>query len=242
MYQSSNPSLQDKVFQGLKPGATGAVMTLEGTSNKTILAIVILFLSGWYTMQHPGIWGLTLPALIAGLVLSLIIIFKPQTAPYLTPVYAIIEGVVLGSISAYAGMQYEHLVSQAVLLTFLTAACMLTGYRAGIIPMNNSIMATVTTATAAVAIFYLITMVAGMFGYSSSFMQSSSPISIGFSVLVTALAAFNLVVDFYRIEMMAKSGQAPKYMEWYGAFAILVTLVWLYLEILKLLRKIQSRN
>ncbi|MDP1973510.1 MAG: Bax inhibitor-1/YccA family protein, partial [Sediminibacterium sp.] len=183
--------------------------------------------------------------IIGGLISALAISFKPNWAPVLAPLYALLEGLFIGGISAIMNAafaeSYPGLIMQAVGLTFGVALAMFLLYNFRIISATERFKSMVFTATLGIGIFYLITMVLRMFGVNVSFMYDSSLLSIGISLFVVAIAALNLIMDFDMIEQGAERG-APKFMEWYGAFGLMVTIVWLYIEILKLLSKLGSRD
>lgn len=247
IFKSSNPLLQEKRFQGtvLEGISTGEEMTIAGTLNKfgVLLALMIattLFAwSQFYKGSDPK--PLMLIGVFGGLALALVMAFKMQWAAYLAPGYAILMGLFVGSVSAMYDYLYPGLIIQAIALTLLVSLIMFMIYKYRIIKVTNKLRTVIVTATAAIAIFYLIQWLTYSFGgqaIAANFTNSATPISIGFSVLVTALAAFNLLLNFDMIEKGVEM-KAPKYMEWYGAFGLLVTIVWLYLEILRLLSKLQ---
>ena len=177
---------------------------------------------------------------IVGFILALIISFKAHTAPYLAPVYAIFEGVFLGAISGIFELRFPGIVMQAIALTFGTLGCLLLAYKSGLIKVTENFKLGVVAATGAIAVLYLVNFVMSFFGANMSFISSPTPIGIAFSAVVVVIAALNLVLDFDFIEK-GVANKNPKYMEWYGAFGLLVTLCWLYLEILRLLSKIRDR-
>lgn len=177
---------------------------------------------------------------IVGFILALIISFKAHTAPYLAPVYAIFEGVFLGAISGIFELRFPGIVMQAIALTFGTLGCLLLAYKSGLIKATENFKLGVVAATGAIAVLYLVNFVMSFFGANMSFISSPTPIGIAFSAVVVVIAALNLVLDFDFIEK-GVANKNPKYMEWYGAFGLLVTLCWLYLEILRLLSKIRDR-
>ena len=185
----------------------------------------------------PWVFG----GLIVGFITAIVICFKQTWAPMLAPVYALAEGLFLGGISASFEAQYPGIVIQAVGGTFGTLAALLLCYQSGLIRATENFKLGIVAATGGIFFVYLISMIGGMFGFPIPFIHSAGPVGIGFSVVVVIIAALNLVLDFDFIETAAKRG-APKYLEWYGAFALMVTLVWLYLEILRLLSKLNSRN
>jgi uncharacterized YccA/Bax inhibitor family protein len=185
----------------------------------------------------PWVFG----GLIVGAISALVICFKQTWAPTLAPVYALAEGLFLGGVSASFEAQYPGIVIQAVAGTFGTMAALLLAYQSGLIRATENFKLGIVAATGGICFVYLISMIGSLFGFPIPFIHSAGPIGIGFSVVVVVIAALNLVLDFDFIENAAERG-APKYLEWYGAFALMVTLVWLYLEILRLLAKLNSRN
>ena len=178
---------------------------------------------------------------IGGFIAALVTIFKKSWAPVTAPIYALLEGLVLGGISAITEVKFPGVPMQAVGLTFGTLVALLLVYRAGIIKVTDNFRLGVIAATGGIALFYLATMIMGFFGVRFPTVFGTGPVGIAISVFVVIVAALNLVLDFDLIERGAQMG-APKYMEWYGAFALMVTLIWLYLEILRLLSKLRSRN
>ena len=244
MLRSGNPALTAKSFDVRRSQGEG-VMTLEGTVNKTGLALLILMTTAaltWNGLLPPVV---LVPALIlslfAGLVVGLLIYFKPATAPVATPIYAALKGVLLATISMQFEKRFPGIVINAVGLTFGTLAALLLAYRSGLIRATENFKLGLFAATGGIFLLYLVSMVMGFFGRSIPFIHDATPIGIAFSVFVVIIAALNLVLDFDFIERGAAQG-APKYMEWYGAFGLLVTLVWLYLEILRLLAKLQGHD
>lgn len=220
-------------------------MTITGTVNKTAMSLVVLLVAAMYVWgkgaqgQLPmfWVWG----GVIGGFVVAMVTAFKPVWAPYTTPLYAALEGLALGGISYVFEQMYPGIVAQAVFLTFGTLGALLFAYRSGIIRATENFKLGVFAATGGIGLVYLLSFVLGFFGISVPLIHSSGTFGILFSVFVVVIAALNLVLDFDFIEQGAERG-APKYMEWYGAFGLLVTLVWLYLEILRLLAKLQSRD
>jgi len=254
--RSGNPALKDSTFLDLSRGTTvvggdSQVMTLNGTVNKTGMLLLLTVLTAAYSWSQvdfgagaqPGgafnlyLWG----GLIAGLVFAIATIVKKQWAPVTAPLYALSEGFFLGAISAMYSYLYEGIVQQAVLLTFGTLFAMLLAYRSGLIKPTEKFRAGVIAATGGIALVYLATIVLRFFDIQIPLIHESGMIGIGFSLFVIVIAALNLVLDFDFIETGVEQ-RAPKYMEWYGGFALLVTLVWLYIEFLRLLSKLQSRN
>jgi uncharacterized YccA/Bax inhibitor family protein len=182
-----------------------------------------------------------LGGLFGGFIVGLVTIFKKEWSPVTAPVYALLEGLALGGISAVFELRYPGIGIQAVSLTFGTLFVLLLAYSSGWIKVTDKMRLGIVAATGGIAVFYLLQMVLGFFGVHFTTINGSGPIGIGFSLVVVAIASLNLILDFDFIEQGVKIG-APKYMEWYGAFGIMVTLVWLYLEILRLLSKMRSRN
>lgn len=220
-------------------------MTIEGTVNKTAISLVVLLATAAWTWNlgfgDPRTGGLLMLGLIGGLVTALVTVFKQSWAPLTTPVYAACEGLVLGGVSAAAESRYPGIASQAIFLTFGTLGALLLAYRSGLIRATEKFKLGIFAATGGIALVYLIGFVMSFFGAAIPMIHGSGTVGIVFSLFVTGVAALNLVIDFDFIEQGAERG-APRYMEWYGAFALLVTLVWLYLEILRLLSKLQERK
>jgi len=244
-FRSGNPALQAETFDRVRATAGTEAMTVGGTVNKTALSLFILLIAASYVWNRgaadPAIGVFVAVGAIGGLVVALVTIFKHAWAPYTTPVYAALEGVALGGISVVFESSYPGIVSQAVFLTFGTLGALLIAYRSGVIKATENFKLGVVAATGGIALIYLLSFVLGFFGVSVPLIHSSGTFGILFSLFVVVIAALNLVLDFDFIERGAERG-APKYMEWYGAFGLLVTLVWLYLEILRLLSKLQSRR
>jgi uncharacterized YccA/Bax inhibitor family protein len=243
--RSGNPALTSDTFAKYRAVAGAEQMTLGGTVNKTALSLVILLVAASYVWNRgagdPSVGAWILVSAVAGLVVALVTIFKQTLAPYTTPVYAVLEGVALGGISVVFEARYPGIVSQAVFLTFGTLGALLAAYRSGVVRATENFKLGVVAATGGIALVYLLSFVLGFFGVSVPLIHSSGTFGILFSVFVVVIAALNLVLDFDFIEQGVERG-APKHMEWYGAFGLLVTLVWLYLEILNLLTKLQSRE
>lgn len=242
---NSNPTLSPNVF--LRESAMGGQpMTLQGTINKSAILLAFLLMPAivvWQkAMSHPASaapW--IIAGLIAGLVTCLITCFKREWSPVTAPIYAVSEGLVLGGISAVYEMQFHGIVMQAVLLTVGTLLGMLALYTMRIIQPTRKFMLGVFAATAGIALTYLVGMILSLFGVKMGFLYGNGLFGIGFSIVVVIVAALNLVLDFAVIEQGVEQ-RAPKYMEWYASFGLLVTLVWLYLEILRLLSRFARRN
>lgn len=240
--RTANPVLSDRVFEGVRPVTSGDVMTVDGTVNKTLIALFLTMISAYWTYGNPAAIQLLIPALVGGLIVALVTSFKTSLAPYTTPVYALVQGVVLGGISFMYESLYEGIVTQAVFLTFGVMFGLLLAYKSGVIRVTDTFKRIIIAGTAGIFLFYLVAMIARLFGASFSFMHDSSPLSIGISLFICGFAAMNLVLDFDRIEQYAKSGSAPKYMEWFCALGLLATLIWLYIELLHLLSKLRGRD
>jgi len=178
---------------------------------------------------------------IGGFIVAMVTIFKKEWSPVTAPIYALLEGLVLGGASAMMEMRFHGIAIQAVSLTFGTLIAMLIGYRSGLIKVTDKLRLGIVAATGGIAVFYFLQFILGFFGVHFTSINGSGPIGIGFSLVVVVVAAMNLVLDFDLIENGARYG-APKYMEWYSAFALMITLIWLYFEILRLLSKFRSRN
>lgn len=243
-FRTSNPALNEKAFHG--EVAVGEAMTLQGTVNKTgILLLCVVATSAWtWGLAHSPAPEAVMPwmmgGLIGGFVAALVTIFKHNWAPVMAPVYALLEGLVLGGISAIFDKTYHGIAIQAVGLTFGTLAVMLMAYKTGLIRATEKFKIGVIAATGGIALFYLVAMVLQLFHVNVGILYNSTPLGIAFSVFVVIIAALNLVLDFDMIETGVRMG-APRYMEWYGAFGLMVTLIWLYLEILRLLAKARRR-
>ena len=216
-------------------------MTIKGTVDKTAIGLFLLIFSGYYSFA-PGMTYLIPVGVFGGLIVAVITIFKKEWSPITVPIYAILEGLAMGSISYMFNQAYEGIVMQAIALTLGILASLLLAYRSGMIKATENFKLGVVAATGGIFLVYMASFVMSFFGASISVLDptNSSLMSIGFSLFIVVIASLNLVLDFDFIEEGAEKG-APKYMEWYGAFGLLVTLIWLYLEILKLLSKLRSR-
>ena len=253
--RSGNPALKDNTFLDLGSGTLvrndGGAMTLNGAVNKTAILLVLTLAGALFTWAQfsaamaagnpgavmPYVWG----GAIGGFVVALVTIFKKTWSPYTAPVYAVLEGLFLGAVSAMFELRFPGIVMQAVGLTFGTLAALLLAYRSGLIKATENFKLGVVAATGGIALLYLVNFALGFFDKSIPFIHQSGWLGIAFSGFVVVIAALNLVLDFDFIEQGVEQG-APKYMEWYAAFGLLVTLVWLYLELLRLLSKLQSRD
>lgn len=240
MMRSGNPALKGNTFSQASQSGT-EVMSLQGTVNKTLILLGLTFLSSWWTWQNPAKFlPFMLPAVIIGFIVALITIFKKEWSPITAPIYALIEGIFLGTISLMFEREYPGIVIQAVGLTFGVLFCLLIAYKSKMIKVTQNFRLGVVAATGGIALLYFINIVMSFFGARISFIHEAGLFGIGFSLFVVVIASLNLVLDFDFIEKGSES-RAPKYMEWYGAFGLIVTLVWLYLEILRLLAKLQRR-
>jgi uncharacterized YccA/Bax inhibitor family protein len=247
--RTANPALNDKTFTGLEySGAGDNVMTIQGTVNKTgVLLALVLIAAAWvwkmfFESGNPAaVTPWMIGGAIGGFVVALVTVFKKEWAGATAPVYAVLEGLFLGGTSAIFEARFPGIVIQAVGLTFGTLFCLLIAYRSGLIKATENFKLGVVAATGGIALMYFVTMILGFFGVSVPFIQGSSLLSIGVSVFIVIIAALNLVLDFDFIENGSAAG-APKYMEWYAAFGLMVTLIWLYIEILRLLSKLRSRD
>jgi uncharacterized YccA/Bax inhibitor family protein len=191
--------------------------------------------------ENPAMMVFMITGAIGGLITALITVFKKTWAPYTAPVYALLQGLFLGGISALFNQRFPGIVIQAVALTFGTLFGLLFAYKSGLIKVTENFKLGVMAATGGIAIAYFLSFILGMFGVNIGFMHSNGPVGIIISLVIVVVAALNLVLDFDFIESGAKNG-APKYMEWYASFGLMVTLIWLYLEMLRLLSKLSSRN
>jgi uncharacterized YccA/Bax inhibitor family protein len=243
--RSGNPVLTQNTFKNLSISGTADAMTISGTVNKMLLALVLLMATAIWTWNLPAgdprIGGLMILGIGGGFVAAIVTVFKKTWAPYTVPVYALLEGLALGTISAMFERMYPGIVSQAIFLTFGTTGALLLAYRSGWIKATENFKLGVFAATGGIALIYLLSWVLSWFGTTIPLIHGNSTFGILFSLFVVVIAALNLVLDFDFIEEGAEKG-APKFMEWYGVFGLLVTLIWLYLEILRLLAKLKSRR
>ena len=263
-FRTVDPGAADRLFGGGKgsdalhpgPGITEPAdrseswrdrMTLDGVVLRGLILFPILLATGWFGWQSvertelgvstPG-W--LLPVLLVAFGVAIVTIFKPRISPYTAPAYAALEGLVLGAVSALYEIRYEGIVLQAVMLTGAVFVLMLTLYSKRIVKVDDRLRRGIIAATGAVFVVYLVSIVLRLFGAEVPFIHEASPVGILFSLVVVGIASANLLLDFDLIEKGVENG-APKWMEWYAAFGLLVTLVWLYLELLRLLSKLRSR-
>ncbi|MFZ0393360.1 MAG: Bax inhibitor-1/YccA family protein [Terracidiphilus sp.] len=255
LMKTSNPALGENTFRNVAGGGYGgaidaaARMTLNGTVHKTGILLVCAFASAawtWYRFMATGdpaaAGGLMTIGLIGGFICAIVTVFKKEWSPVTAPLYALLEGLALGGISAVINARYPGIALEAVGITFGVLFALLLAYTARIIKVTRKFALGIFAATGGIMLFYLAQMLLGFFHIPLlPSTNGNGVIGIGFSLFVAAIAALNLVLDFDFIERGVNYG-APKYMEWYGAFGIMVTLVWLYLEILRLLTKLRSRN
>jgi uncharacterized YccA/Bax inhibitor family protein len=245
LFKTSNPALNENTFQD-RVAIAGEAMTLQGTVNKTgALLVCVVGTAAWtWGIAHSQTPQAALPwmlgGLIAGFVFALVTIFKKAWSPITAPIYALCEGLVLGGISALLERTYPGIAIQAMGLTFGVTAVMLVLYRSGILRATPKFTVGVVAATGGIFLVYMVDLVLGIFGRHVPLLNSSGPLGIGLSVVIVIIAALNLILDFDFVETGVHA-RAPKYMEWYGAFGIMVTLVWMYLEILRLLAKMRER-
>lgn len=241
--QSTNPAYRSAALERFgKPAVGEAAMTTTGTATKTlVLLLVTTFAAGVVWTSDPAQWRTAMMiGLIGGLVMALATTFKPMWAPVTAPLYAVLEGMALGGLSASINVAYKGLPMMAVGATLVTAVLMFALYRTRIVTVTDKMRSVATMALLGLAGFYLLQMVLGLFSVQIPFVNGSGILGIGISLFATGLASFFLLLDMDQVEKMARSG-LPKSMEWYGAFSFLLTLVWLYLEMLQLLRKLNSR-
>jgi len=257
MFRSSNPALktlEQTAQMSLGPrdefiADRSQVMTVEGTVNKTGLLLLIAFAAAAFTWQKAitalamgdvsGIQPLIWVGLLGGFAVAIATIFKPQWAPITAPIYAILEGLALGAISAFFETRFPGIVTTAIFATFTTLGAMLLAYKTGLIKVTDKFRRIIFYATGGIMLYYLASIILGFFGIQVPLIHETGPMGIAFSLFVVVIAAMNLALDFDFIEKASAQG-APKYMEWFGAFTLLMTLVWLYIEMLRLLSKLRD--
>jgi uncharacterized YccA/Bax inhibitor family protein len=243
---TANPAMNEAVYRRAGLAATPAqVMTIQGAVLKTALLVLILLVTAAYTWSQAVAgattvaYGLLVTGLLGGAITAFVTIFVPRVSPFTAPVYAALEGLVLGALSAVFETMYPGIVIQAVGLSIGVLAVMLFVYGTGIIRATEKFKIGVVAATGAVCLVYLVDIVMSLFGTRLPFIHETGAVGIVFSLVVVVIAALNLILDFDFIEQGVRF-QAPKYMEWYGGFSLLVTLIWMYLEILRLLAKLRG--
>ncbi|MCX5889514.1 MAG: Bax inhibitor-1/YccA family protein [Deltaproteobacteria bacterium] len=247
--RTANPALGANTFSGLgRVARTEEAMSIQGTTNKALLLLLCVLITAawaWSIFFQSGNAAAVAPLMgvgaIAGFIVALVTIFKPAWAGVTAPIYALLEGLFIGGLSSIAEAQYPGIVIQAVGLTFGTCLALLLAYKSGLIRATEGFKRGIVAATGGICLFYLVSLILGLFGVRIPGVFGNGPVGIIFSLVVVTIAALNLVLDFDFIEQGAAQG-APKYMEWYGAFGLMVTLIWLYLEILRLLIKLRSRD
>ena len=248
MMRTANPALNKKTFEQFGSYAAEKAMTLQGTVNRTVILLVLVVgaaLWPWSLFFRGGGYEAVMPYVlgggIAGFVVAIVTVFKRKWAVVTGPIYAILEGLFIGGISAVFEAKFPGIVIQAVALTFGVLLILLAAYTTRLIKVTQNFRLGVVAATGGIFIIYMISFIGGFFGLNVPFIHESGIFGIGFSLFVVVIASLNLVLDFDFIESGVEQG-APKYMEWYAAFGLLVTLVWLYLEILRLLAKLRGRR
>lgn len=249
LFNSSNPTLTEKSFNRSMGVPGSGTMSFGGTLNKFAFLFLMVMVTAFFIWNEASvgnsIQGYMMSGAIGGLIVAIVLIFKPQLAQYLAPAYALLEGLVIGGISSIYNDAFSSvapgIVVQAVVLTFGTAIAMYLLYTFRIIRVTERFRSIMFAAIGGIALFYLITFLLSLFGVSVTGLHNGSLLSIGISIAITAIAALSLLLDFDRIEQGTAAG-APKYMEWYCAFGLLVTLVWLYIEILRLLGNLYGRR
>lgn len=244
--KSKNPSTNTDTFRRYQTPEGTRPMTIQGAVNKTLILLLLLIATSVYSWNqyatNPDLgFKLILVGVIGGFVVAFITIFFPKISPYTAPLYALLEGLFIGAISGHYEAQFEGIVFQAVLLTFGTLFAMLLAFKTGLIKVTEKFRLGVIAATGAIFIVYLVSFVGSFFSFQMPYLHDSSPIGIAISVVVVIVAALNLVLDFDYMRNAVEHNM-PKFYEWYSAFTLLVTLVWLYIEFLRLIAKIRSRE
>lgn len=257
LQKSSNPVFSKSTFAPSFSSTQQGVMTMQGTINKSIILLLTIIVSAsltWNMVQqgNASIVGIMMAGLILGLITAIVTIFKKEWAGVTAPIYAIFEGLFLGAVSAFVEAAFfasqepgaassNGIVFNAVALTFGVFLLMFLLYKNQIIKPTQKFMMGVAAATGAVFLLYMVNMIMGLFGAQVPFLHSNGLMGIGISLVIVVIAALNLIIDFKNIEDAVAQG-APKYMEWFGAFGLMVTLVWLYLEMLRLVSLLTGRD
>ena len=244
-FESRNPVMNEKAFhnatQNVNPAITrGETMTVQGAINKTFILTAIMLATAVVGYANPSplfMWG----GAIAGLVVVLIASSRPQMSGTLAPIYAGLEGLFVGSVSAIYASMFNGIIFQAVTLTMAVLFMMLFIYKTGIIKVTQKFRAGIVMATGAIFVVYLVSFVLSFFGITVPYLHSAGPIGIGISLVIIAVAALNLLLDFDNFEK-GEQYKAPAYMEWFSAMGLLITLVWLYIEILRLIAIFSSSD
>ncbi len=245
--RTGNPALNDRTFQAYGGMASASEsMTLQGAVNKTLILLGLCLATAFYGWSQYFAGNTQISLMLAvggaagGFVVGLVTSFKPAWSPVSAPIYSLLEGLFLGGFSALMEHRYPGIVIQAVGLTFTVMFALLFVYKTGMIKVTQNFRLGIAAATGGIALFYLVSFLLSFAGIRIPYVHESGLIGIGFSVFVIVIAALNLVLDFDFIEGGVASG-SPKFMEWYAAFGLMVTLVWLYIEIVRLLAKLRSR-
>jgi uncharacterized YccA/Bax inhibitor family protein len=246
--KTSNPAFAGKTFtvNGIAAGY-GPSMTISGTVNKAGILMLCVIATAMYTWNQfftngaSAVGGYTMIGAFGGFIVAMVTVFKKEWSPVTAPIYALLEGLFLGSLSAMMELRFPGIAIESVALTFGTCFCMLLAYRSGLIRPTEKLTIGIVAATGGIALVYFLSMILGFFHVQVPGIFGSGPVGILFSLAVVIIASLNLILDFGMIEDGASRG-APKYMEWYGAFGLMVTLVWLYLEIIRLLSKLRDRR
>jgi uncharacterized YccA/Bax inhibitor family protein len=248
---TANPAANVDIYNRVEQVPATAAMTLQGTAIKTSVLVAIMVLTGGYAWNQvlnqleeggPGMgYGLIAAGALGGMIVAFITVFAPKVSPFTAPLYAALEGLVVGAVSAVYQTRYHGIVGEAISLSIGTLAVLLFLYASGIIRATENFKIGVVAATGGIFLVYMVDMILRLFGASVPFIHESGPVGIGISLVIVVVAALNLILDFDFIERGVEQG-APKYMEWYGGFSLLVTLVWMYLEMLRLLSKIRGSD
>jgi uncharacterized YccA/Bax inhibitor family protein len=247
--RTANPAFSSTAFPGYSTRAGfDQAMTIEGTINRTGLLLLCVLASALWTWSQffatrdpAAVAPYILVGALGGFVVALVTVFKKEWSGVTAPIYALLEGLFLGGVSAVLELRFPGIAIEAVALTFGACFCLLLAYRSGLIRASQKFTMGIVAATGGIALVYFVSMVIGFFGVRIPYIFDSGPIGILFSLVVVVIAALNLILDFSFIEQSAARG-APKYMEWYAAFGLMVTLIWLYLEIIRLLSKLRDRR
>lgn len=243
--KSSNPILRDNVFENAYAIADRP-MTIGGTMNKLLLLSLVMLLSAaavyyQFSLKHFDYVNIMMIAgIIIGFICAIVIAFKVNSTPYLAPVYAFSQGAALSAISCFFEASFPGIVIQAISMTFIVVFIMAALYKMNLIKATERFRAVLFTATLAIAVFYLIAFILTFFNVNIPYFTSTSDLSIGINIAIACIAALNLIIDFDFIEK-GVSAPLPSIYEWYGAFGLLVTVLWLYIEILRLLARIRQR-
>jgi uncharacterized YccA/Bax inhibitor family protein len=241
MIGTTNPVLRKKTFAESAGGDINNAMTLQGTVNKSFIMLgLVVIVASWVWNSYQAFLPFLLIAVILGFILVLASSFKKEWSPVIAPIYAVTEGVILGALSAIFERQYPGIVTQAVTLTFATFFCLLIAYKSKLIKVTKKFRLGVIAATGGIAVVYLLSFVLRIFGIQMAFLYQGGPLAIGFSLFVVVIASLNLVLNFDFIAKMSHY-KLPSYMEWYSALGLIVTLIWLYIEILRLLALLRRK-